>query len=134
HGWEMADDPVRGAASATGARFGTVRLTLDRLAVRLATPALARDRRTPATALSLSAVAARAVHLVSAEGGLAYFGPVADRPGFPLAVARTLAELRMNRVPAEALAALGAPGRDLGMLGARVAREPAHAPLPHPPI
>ena len=36
--------------------------------------------------------------LVSAEGGLAYFTPVGDRPGFPLAVARTLAELRMNRI------------------------------------
>ena len=128
-GWEMCDDLVRGAASATGARFGTVRLTLDRLAVRLATPALARDRRTPATALSLSAVAARAVHLVSAEGGLAYFTPVGDRPGFPLAVARTLAELRMNRIAPEALAALGAPGRDLGVLAARVARELDEAAL-----
>src|SRR4029077_16108095 len=127
--WEACDDLVRGATLATGARFGTVRLTLDRLAVRLATPALARDRRTPATALSLSAVAARAVHLVAAEGGLAYFTPVGDRPGFPLAVARTLAELRMNRIAPEALAALGAPGRDLGVLAARVARELDEAAL-----
>jgi len=49
-GWEMCDDLVRAATSATGARFGTVRLTLDRLAVRLGTPALSRNRRTPATA------------------------------------------------------------------------------------
>ena len=46
----------------------------------------------------MSAVAARAVHLVLAERGLTYFTSVADRPGFPLAVARTLEELRMNRV------------------------------------
>jgi ATP-dependent helicase/nuclease subunit B len=121
--WEACDDLVRAATVATGARFGTVRLTLDRLAVHLATPALAHDHRTPATALSLSAVAARAVHLVLGERGLDYFTPVADRPGFPLAVARTLAELRMNRVVPEALAALGAIGRDLGMLARRVALE-----------
>jgi ATP-dependent helicase/nuclease subunit B len=106
-----------------GARFGTVRLTLDRLAVRLATPLLARERRPPATTLSLNAIAARAAHLVREEGGLGYFGPVADRPGFPLAVARTLAELRMNRIGPDALAALGAVGRDLGVLAARVADE-----------
>jgi len=127
--WEACDDLVRAATVATGARFGTVRLTLDRLAVRLATPALARDHRTPATALSLSAVAARAVHLVLGEHGLGYFTPVADRPGFPLAVARTLAELRMNRVAPEALIALGALGRDLGMLAGRVARELEEAGL-----
>src|SRR5207249_3571291 len=105
--WEACDDLVRATTARTGARFGTLRLTLDRLAVRLATPALARDRCAPATGLSLSAVAARAVHLVLAERGLAYFTPVADRPGFPLAVVRTLAELRLNGVAPEALAALG---------------------------
>ena len=125
--WESCDDLVRAATVAAGARFGTVRLTLDRLAIRLATPALAREGRAPATGLSLAAVAARAVHLV--RGELAYFTPVADRPGFPLAVARTLGELRMNRVAPEALAALGAVGRDLGVLAARVARELADARL-----
>jgi len=118
---------VRGASGV--ARFGVVRLTLDRLAVRLATPALACAHRTPATGLSLNAVAARAVHLIRAEGGLAYFTPVADRPGFPLAVARTLAELRMNRVAPDALAALGLLGRDLHVLAARVARELEDAAL-----
>jgi len=127
--WEACDDLVRATTARTGARFGTLRLTLDRLAVRLATPALARDRCAPATGLSLSAVAARAVHLVLAERGLAYFTPVADRPGFPLAVVRTLAELRLNGVAPEALAALGALGRDLGMLAGRVARELEEAGL-----
>src|SRR5581483_7083124 len=125
--WEACDDLVRGASGV--ARFGVVRLTLDRLAVRLATPALACAHRTPATGLSLNAVAARAVHLIRAEGGLAYFTPVADRPGFPLAVARTLAELRMNRVAPDALAALGLLGRDLHVLAARVARELEDAAL-----
>src|SRR5207247_1349454 len=91
--------------------------------VRLATRTLARDRRAPATGLSLAAVAARTVHLALGEHGLGYFAPVADRPGFPLAVARTLAELRLNRVAPESLAALGTLGRDLGMLAGRLARE-----------
>jgi len=125
--WEACDDLVRAATVAAGARFGTQRLTLDRLAIRLATPALAREGRVPATGLSLAAVAARAVHLV--RGELAYFEPVADRPGFPLAVARTLGELRMNRVAPDALVALGAVGRDLGVLAGRVALELAEASL-----
>ena len=127
--WEACDDLVRAATVATGARFGTVRLTLDRLAVRLATRTLARDQRAPATGLSLAAVAARTVHLALGEHGLGYFAPVADRPGFPLAVARTLAELRLNHVAPESLAALGALGRDLGMLAGRVARELEEAGL-----
>ena len=127
--WEACDDLVRAATVATGARFGTIRLTLDRLAVRLATRTLARDQRAPATGLSLAAVAARTVHLALGEHGLGYFAPVADRPGFPLAVARTLAELRLNHVVPESLAALGALGRDLGMLAGRVARELEEAGL-----
>jgi len=94
--WEACDDLVRGAAAR--ARFGTVRLTLDRLAARLAALVLAADERVPAGGLSAIAVAARAVHLLRAEGGLRYFAPVAGRPGFPAAVARTLEELRMNGV------------------------------------
>src|SRR5205814_8705145 len=87
--WVACDDLVRAATATTGARFGIVRLTIDRLAIRLATPTLACEGRTPATALSLNAIAARAVHVLRGEGRLAYFTPVADRPGFPLAVART---------------------------------------------
>ncbi|HLY39527.1 MAG TPA: PD-(D/E)XK nuclease family protein, partial [Candidatus Binatia bacterium] len=121
--WEACDDLVRGATLAGGARFGTVRVTLDRLAVRLAAPLLAADGLAPATGLSLNAVAARAVHLLRAEGGLGYFAPVADRPGFPLAVARTLAEIRLQRVAPERLAALGAVGRDLAVLAQRLAHE-----------
>jgi hypothetical protein len=126
-GWEACDDLVREAAVAAGARFGAVRLTLDRLATRLATPALARRGRTPTTGLTLAAVAARAVHLVRSQ--LAYFTPVADRPGFPLAVVRTLGELRMNRIAPDALAALGAVGRDLAALAERVAAELEQAGL-----
>src|SRR5439155_54801 len=74
-------------------------------------------------------LAARTVHLALGEHALGYFAPVADRPGFPLAVARTLAELRLNHVVPESLAVLGALGRDLGMLAGRVARELEEAGL-----
>src|SRR5947207_8525956 len=119
--WEACDDLVRGAAAQ--ARFGTVRLTLDRLAARLAALVLAADERVPAGGLSTIAVAARAVHLLRAEGGLRYFAPVAGRPGFPAAVARTLEELRMNGVVPQALRRLGASGADLAALAERVERE-----------
>src|SRR5205823_401984 len=121
--WEACDDLVRAAGLAAGARFGTVRVTLDRLAIRLAAPLLAGDGLAPATGLSLNAVAARVVHLLRADDALGYFAPVADRPGFPLAVARTLAEIRLQRVAPERLADLGAVGRDLAGLAERLAHE-----------
>src|SRR5437773_2667891 len=129
--WEACDDLVRSAVVQARARFGTVRLTLDRLAARLATPVLAADGRVPAGGLSVTAVAARAVHLLRAEDALRYFAPVAGRPGFPAAVARTLEELRMNDVPpaAQRLArrAAGASlrGLDAAASGARRDRHPA---------
>src|SRR5437899_11285462 len=66
--WEAADGLVRAAAARALARFGTTRLTLDRLAARLAAPILARTCRTPARGLSPAAVAARALHLPPAQG------------------------------------------------------------------
>src|SRR6184192_1932658 len=127
--WEACDDLVRSAVVQARARFGTVRLTLDRLAARLATPVLAADGRVPAGGLSVTAVAARAVHLLRAEDALRYFAPVAGRPGFPAAVARTLEELRMNDVGPAALRRLGASGADLAALAERVQRELAAARL-----
>ncbi len=80
--WEAVDDLARGAVGAGGARFGTTRTTLDRLAAQLAPATLVGTGRAPATALSLAAVVARATHRLRAT--LGYFAPVADRPGFPL--------------------------------------------------
>src|SRR5207249_838203 len=70
-----------------------------------------------------------AVHLLRAEDALRYFAPVAGRPGFPAAVARTLEELRMNDVGPAALRRLGASGADLAALAERVQRELAAARL-----
>lgn len=128
-GWEACDELVRAELGGAGARFGVVRLTLERLAARLATPALVRAGRAPATGLSHAAVAARAVHLLEARGAFTYFAPVADRPGFPPAVARTLEELRMHDVGAERLRALPRGGADLAHLADAVAEELLRAGL-----
>src|SRR5262245_14026862 len=121
--WEAADDLLRDTVAAGGARFGVVRLTLDRLAARLATRALTQAGRTPTTSLSLVAVVARAVHLLLADGRLEYFEPVARGPGFAAAVARTLGELRMNRVGPEALDGVARGGADLARIARAVDRE-----------
>src|SRR5262245_3977317 len=121
--WEACDDLVRGTPGSAGARFGVVRTTLARLATQLAAPGLAQDGRAPVTELGRLAVAARAVHRLHAEGALGYFAPVADRPGFTPALARTLEELAMNRVPADRLRRLSHGGPDLAQLAEAVAGE-----------
>src|SRR5215472_11508773 len=85
--WDACDDLVRGALGPVGARFGVVRTTLGRLAARLAAPDLAARGCVPVTELGLLAVAARAAHRLAAERAFTYFAPVADRPGFPPALA-----------------------------------------------
>ncbi len=126
---EAGDEFVRNAALAAGARFGLTRLTLNQLASVLAAPVLTRAGRAPASRLVLTAVAARAVHLLLAEGALSYFEPVATRPGFATAVARTLEELRMNDADSRAIAGLARGGPDLAALAERTDRELAEAKL-----
>src|SRR5262245_51668403 len=66
--WEACDDLARDVALASGASFGTVRLTLDRLAARLAVRALVAHGLAPARGLSIAAVVARAVHRLAESG------------------------------------------------------------------
>lgn len=120
---EAGDDLVRADVRAQGARFGLARATLGRVAGVLAAPAVAARRCVPASLLSLDAVAARAIHHLSTAGRLRYFAPVADRPGFPSAVARTLAELHANGVTPAMLAALPLVGADLALLAGAAAAE-----------
>jgi RecB family exonuclease len=56
---------------------------------------------------------ARAIHSLQSQGKLTYFEPVATRPGFPIAVAKTLEELRMNEVDVDLIGKLDRGGRDL---------------------
>src|ERR1041384_672009 len=126
---ESGDEFVRNTALKSDARFGLARITLDRLAVNLAAPILAESGRVPATSLSLEALTARCVHILISEGVLSYFGPVAKRPGFPRAVARTLDELRMNAVDIGSLRDLPRGGIDLAALAECVELELASAKL-----
>jgi ATP-dependent helicase/nuclease subunit B len=111
-----ADDLARSLASQSRATIGMHRFSLTHLAVRLAAPSLAADGFTPPTQLGAEAVAARAAFDAQQSGALAYFEPVAKMPGFARALARTLQELRLARVPADALATLPLGGPDLATL------------------
>jgi hypothetical protein len=110
-----ADDFVR-SACATGL-LGVHRMTLTGLAVDLAEGPLARAGLTPLGGLSAEAMVARAIHKLKGES-IPYFQPVADTPGLARAVARTIAELRLEGVRPEQVAATGAPGRDLARMAA----------------
>src|SRR5581483_4085944 len=93
-----ADDFARAIARLRGATFGFYRFSLTQLAARIAAPRLAGARLTPATALGVQAVAARALFDAERDGSLSYFAPVAGTPGFPRALARTLEELALALV------------------------------------
>jgi hypothetical protein len=121
--WEACDDLAREAAVASGARFGLVRLTLDRLAARLAVRALARRGLVPPSGLAIAAVVARAVHRLAAEGRLGRFASVARHPGLPAALGRTLDELRLAGIGPKALRRLRPSGMDLAVVVEAVERE-----------
>ena len=118
-----ADECAAAAALSSGGLFGVTRTSLIELVMRLALPRLARQRLTPASAIGGEAVVARARFDAVQDGALRYFAPVAETPGFPRAAARTLDELQMAGIPAEALDALDAAGADLATLLERLQRE-----------
>jgi RecB family exonuclease len=113
-----ADELVRSALPG-GAAFGWDRSSLDRLAAELARSTLAADGRKPATEINATSVAARAVHLLATAGGLTRLAEVADRPGLPVALARTFAELRMAELRPVDLTALGPEASDLAAIFGR---------------
>ncbi|HUK36417.1 MAG TPA: hypothetical protein VLV86_21015, partial [Vicinamibacterales bacterium] len=121
-----ADDCVRTIAREAGATFGLTRFSLTELAARCAAT-LATKRRAPATHAGAEAVAARAVFDAIAAGELTYFTPVATTPGFSKALARTIHELRLGGVAADALAGRDAASGDVGRLLARVDAQLAKA-------
>ncbi len=130
--WEACDDlaretmvarGARAAAAERGARIGLVRLTLDRLAVRLAARALARRGLVPPNGLSVAAVVARAVHRLATERCLGRFTPVARHPGLPPALGRTIEEIRLAGIAPSKLEALGSLGADLARVAGAMERE-----------
>ena len=89
-----ADEFAFSIAEATGATFGITRSSVAELVAKVAVPALARKGLTPSAPLSDEAVSARVTDDLIKKGKLAYFAPVAEMPGFPRALSRTLGELR----------------------------------------
>jgi CRISPR/Cas system-associated exonuclease Cas4 (RecB family) len=111
-----ADDFARGIASERGATLGVARLSLTQLAARTAVVALAAEGKIPSSGLGAEAVAARAVFTALRDESLRYVAPVADSPGFPRALARTLQELRLAGITVSALNAPGPARADLADL------------------
>jgi RecB family exonuclease len=98
------------AADPSRARFGFRATTPARLAVNLAGPALAMRGIVVSGPLVLEALCARVIHALSPHGeepsGLGRFGAIADRPGLVRAIARTVLEIRLAGIDADALAAV----------------------------
>ncbi len=84
--------------------FGDHRVTLSRLAAQIAAPYLAARELAIAGPLPLEALAARVVATLQANGNLGRFERVANRPGLPRAIARTLRETRAAGLTTAALA------------------------------
>ncbi|MGO4881559.1 MAG: PD-(D/E)XK nuclease family protein [Bryobacteraceae bacterium] len=118
-----ADDFARAACHK--GLLGVHRMTLTAMAVDLAQAPLARAGLSPLGGLSAEALVARVIHKLKAES-IPYFKPVADTPGLARAVCATIAELRLEGVRPESVAATGAPGSDLARMAALYEEELAN--------
>jgi CRISPR/Cas system-associated exonuclease Cas4 (RecB family) len=116
---DAADDLVRRLTLTTGATFGLHRASLLQLASRVAAAELARRGTAPTSTLGAEALAARVTFEALGADKLGYFEPVARFPGFPRALASTLAELRAAGETAGELSGLSPAGADVGELLAR---------------
>jgi CRISPR/Cas system-associated exonuclease Cas4 (RecB family) len=90
--------------------------TLLQLAASLAAQPMGRRGLAPISRLGIEAIANRIVNAAERAKKLRYFSPVAHTPGFPRALAHTIAELRLQGVPARELVSTGLPGQDLAHL------------------
>ncbi len=98
---EAASEVVRGAARRVPAAFGWQRMTPGRLAAVLASRELARRGVSPLSPLGVEAVCARVVHQLGGASALGRFQPVAQQPGLPRALSRSLQEARLAGVRPE---------------------------------
>lgn len=129
HAREAAEDLARDLCAARTAVFGIHCLSLNELVGILAADWLAALGIAPAVGLANEAVAARALFRLRGSNALACYEPVAERPGLPAALARTLLELRLNRITPADLAALKTDGEALGALLAQYEHELENAGL-----
>jgi hypothetical protein len=98
-----ADELAARVALDKGGLFGVTRVSFAELVMRLALVPLARAGRAPAGQLSEEALAARVLFEANGAHALQYFTPVADMPGFPRALSRTMEELRLAGITARRL-------------------------------
>src|SRR2546427_13233292 len=68
--WEAADDLLRELADERGAAFAIHRLTLDKTISLLAAETLAERNLAPAVGLTVTAIAARAIHILAHSNAL----------------------------------------------------------------
>ena len=114
--------PTRAAASelaVTAFQHGSQGIhafTLIHLAANLAAQPMSRRALAPISRLGIEAIATRIVNAAERGKKLSYFSPVAQTPGFPRALAHTIAELRLQGVPTRDLLSIGAAGQDLAHL------------------
>ena len=113
---------------------GVHALTITQLAAQLAAQSMGRQALAPISRLGMDALSARIVHTARSANELPYFSPVALTPGFARALAKTLAELRLNRVNSVELKSTGAPGADLAHLLALYEHELSERSLADLPI
>jgi ATP-dependent helicase/nuclease subunit B len=97
-----ADDFAR-AMARDRAIFGVHRFGLTELAARAALLRISETGQVAGTSANAEAMAARAAFDALHGGELAYFSAVAGMPGFPLALARTMYELRLARIDPRSL-------------------------------
>ena len=121
-----ANELARRIAKEKGATFGWHRLTLSQLAAAIAAPALATLGLVTLSRLGTEAIVTRVIHRLKAEGGLSRYRAVTATPGFPRAVAGVIAELRLARLPSDAIDSV-VP--DLGLLIGAYEAELAEASL-----
>ncbi len=102
---DAANELARKVAKKKGAAFGWHRLTLPQLAFAVAAPILAARGLTPLSRIGMDALVARLVHRMNTEGRLSHYQSVATTPGFPRAIAGVITELRLARIPRDAIGA-----------------------------
>jgi ATP-dependent helicase/nuclease subunit B len=123
---DAANELGRRVVKEKGAAFGLHRITLSQLAAAIAAPTLARLGLVTLSRLGTEAIVARVVHRLKAEGETSRYHAVAATPGFPRAVAGVIAELRLARLPSDAIDSV-IP--DLGLLIGAYEAELAEASL-----
>jgi hypothetical protein len=101
---DAANELARIVVQTKGAAFGYHRMTLARLAVTLARPALAARQAVPLGRVGVEAVANRVVHKLAESGELGRYASLADGPGFARAIASVTTELRLEQIAPDEVA------------------------------